>query len=540
MSRMRSASEPTRSPCCLRDAITRDVKLYQSGRSGSVPDRRIGVLRTCARSSRAIAADSEFDPTAATEVGVERAPGQRPAGFGDGGVSGRISPGMERLVEEANTRANGNGEALQSLTEKLLTAAGRLHFSDGRRVSRRADAPTSPRGVRAVGLSSTRCSTAGYSNNGACGRWPTTFDFPTAAPYVVIAAETPAVGAEPLPDIEPKLRSLDVFSAWWLLPDLQVGIVHVNSDKHREDVLALLSRMSKQRVGVSARFDDLPRHRASTARCAGRDSRPTGPGRAGIRVRRFHTRDRGGERTRGHDQTRCSNAGFLCRNGRRRAGCPVRDLQGVGGKRWITSHHRRTAVLPSQHCAVPIAPNRATNRALADPGRETSPNSAWRWKYTAALCSRILRSQVVVRPSRDCSDCGAQRFVVAFWSSASVAAETRQRPIGGVALPEVGRDRNAITGTGVRSGKHLAARPPVISKHRRGHQLHVRRTLPVAQLAHVIIALVTVRTYVVQPTQQDVAGAPASGAARLPHPLSGVRVAAWRAGSPRAPRAAPL
>ena len=80
---------------------------------------------------------------------------------------------------------------------------------------------------------------------------------PNGGPYVVIAAETPVVGAEPLPDIESKLRSLDVFSAWRLLPDLQVGIVHVNSDKHREDVLALLSRMSKQRVGVSARFDDL-------------------------------------------------------------------------------------------------------------------------------------------------------------------------------------------------------------------------------------------------------------------------------------------
>ena len=50
---------------------------------------------------------------------------------------------------------------------------------------------------------------------------------PTHGPFVVIAAEVPTVGTEALPDVESKLRSLDVYSAWRLLPDLHVGIVHV-------------------------------------------------------------------------------------------------------------------------------------------------------------------------------------------------------------------------------------------------------------------------------------------------------------------------
>jgi hypothetical protein len=37
---------------------------------------------------------------------------------------------------------------------------------------------------------------------------------PTEGPFVVIAAETLSVGFEALPEIESKLRSLDVFSAW--------------------------------------------------------------------------------------------------------------------------------------------------------------------------------------------------------------------------------------------------------------------------------------------------------------------------------------
>jgi GAF domain-containing protein len=80
---------------------------------------------------------------------------------------------------------------------------------------------------------------------------------PVDGPFVVMAAEVPAVGGEALADIESKLRSLDVYSAWRLQPDLQVGIVHVKSERHLDKILALVSRLATNRVGVSARFDDL-------------------------------------------------------------------------------------------------------------------------------------------------------------------------------------------------------------------------------------------------------------------------------------------
>ena len=80
---------------------------------------------------------------------------------------------------------------------------------------------------------------------------------PIAGPFVLIAAPIPSAGDEPLPEIESKLRSLDIFSAWRRLPDLQVGIVHVASDHKLDRVVALLSRMTTARVGVSAAFTDL-------------------------------------------------------------------------------------------------------------------------------------------------------------------------------------------------------------------------------------------------------------------------------------------
>jgi hypothetical protein len=80
---------------------------------------------------------------------------------------------------------------------------------------------------------------------------------PASGPFVVMAAEVPALGIEALPEIESKLRSLDVFSAWRLQPDLQVGIVHVPSERRLDEILGLVSRLATNRVGVSARFDDL-------------------------------------------------------------------------------------------------------------------------------------------------------------------------------------------------------------------------------------------------------------------------------------------
>jgi sugar diacid utilization regulator len=80
---------------------------------------------------------------------------------------------------------------------------------------------------------------------------------PITGPFVVVAAHIPSAGAEPLPEIESKLRSLDIFSAWRRLPDLQVGIVHVESDQKLDRVVALMSRMTTAPVGVSAPFKDL-------------------------------------------------------------------------------------------------------------------------------------------------------------------------------------------------------------------------------------------------------------------------------------------
>ncbi|MDT5184898.1 MAG: hypothetical protein QOI29_3056 [Mycobacterium sp.] len=80
---------------------------------------------------------------------------------------------------------------------------------------------------------------------------------PRNGPFVVLAADVSNRVTEALTDVEPKLRSIDVYSAWRLLPDVQVGILHVASDERFDKIVALVSRVGAERVGVSARFGDL-------------------------------------------------------------------------------------------------------------------------------------------------------------------------------------------------------------------------------------------------------------------------------------------
>jgi PucR-like helix-turn-helix protein/diguanylate cyclase with GGDEF domain len=80
---------------------------------------------------------------------------------------------------------------------------------------------------------------------------------PQSGPYVVIAAQCPSVGKQALPGIHAMLRSIDIFSAWRLLPDFQVGIAHTPTDTEHAALKELLARIATDRIGISPVYDDL-------------------------------------------------------------------------------------------------------------------------------------------------------------------------------------------------------------------------------------------------------------------------------------------
>jgi DNA-binding PucR family transcriptional regulator len=93
------------------------------------------------------------------------------------------------------------------------------------------------------------------------GLWEiaTMLRLPVRGPYVVVAAECPAIGKSALSGIEGKLSSLDIASAWRLLPDIQIGLVHIRSDAKFDTLQQAMARHAVTRIGISSRFDDLSR-----------------------------------------------------------------------------------------------------------------------------------------------------------------------------------------------------------------------------------------------------------------------------------------
>ena len=240
----------------LATAITREVRLYQTTRP--VPFEVI--VNGCAGNMQpifnAIADDTAFDPTAAAELGIQRA--------GDGVPLTSLLEAYrvgfrcvwDAVMTESGTHNHVNGEALRVLTAKVSTAQD--IYTDAMAVAYRTE-----QARRVLGDESERSVLIDSVLRGRLFEQWSVWEaadylrLPTEGPYVVIAAEIAVAGSEALAEVESKLRSLDVFSAWRMLPDLQVGIVHVKTDKHLASVLALVSRIATTRVGVSARFNDL-------------------------------------------------------------------------------------------------------------------------------------------------------------------------------------------------------------------------------------------------------------------------------------------
>jgi hypothetical protein len=75
--------------------------------------------------------------------------------------------------------------------------------------------------------------------------------------FVVVAAETPRLGQEPLPQMENRLRERSLASAWRLTPDLQVGVVSMRDPQASGVVIEMLRENPTGRVGVSPVFSGL-------------------------------------------------------------------------------------------------------------------------------------------------------------------------------------------------------------------------------------------------------------------------------------------
>ena len=145
---------------------------------------------------------------------------------------------------------------------------------------------------------------------------------PTSGPYVIVAAELPAIGKLALPTIENKLSIHDIRSAWRLLPDIQVGIVHLRGHASRPRQACRGAPQCRYRA--SRHQSAVPRTDRHQRRVA---IRPAGGGREAVGrvarrcIRRHAACHSSGQRACGHGEDQVVAAGAAGRTARRRTHC---------------------------------------------------------------------------------------------------------------------------------------------------------------------------------------------------------------------------
>jgi PucR C-terminal helix-turn-helix domain/GGDEF-like domain len=240
----------------LARSINRDVPLYRDAGVVSFDVLRASCAANLDPIFGSIAADTDFDTEAARKVGAERADERVPLASVMEAYRVGFRAVWGAVMSESARLTTVTADTVRALTlkvssaQQLYTEAMAAGYRDEQIRLLRGD--QSERSILIDSLLHGRL----------IERWSMweaadCLGLPTTGPYLVIAADIDVPGVEPLPDVESKLRSLDVPSAWRPLPDLYVGILHFRNDKHFGDALALLSRMATARIGVSARFNDL-------------------------------------------------------------------------------------------------------------------------------------------------------------------------------------------------------------------------------------------------------------------------------------------
>lgn len=205
---------------------------------------------------RALRADAPFDTSRAEEIGVHRAA----VGVPLAAVMGAFRVAGRRLwtaTAEACEQHPDIGRAA------LLAGSSRIWEALDRYTEAMAAAYNAHAAYRMLEHAVERSALVEALLEGRpldrLGVWEVAqlLGIPAAGPYVVVAALPPRAGQQALPGIEPMLRSLDVSSAWRLLPDVQIGVAHMGSDAALGDTVALLTRLATTSVGVSPRYHNL-------------------------------------------------------------------------------------------------------------------------------------------------------------------------------------------------------------------------------------------------------------------------------------------
>ena len=240
----------------VADTVWRGVDCYAD--TGQIPkDELIADCRTAFRRIfEALNAATPFSTEHPTRVGVARARAgiPLPAMLEAFGIAGRLARG--EIADLATARPDLSREAFMRISERYWLAQDA--YTDAM-----ADAYRDTMSRKILDQAAERAALVEALIDGRIVEQADIFEIaqmlklPVRGPYVAVAAECASLGRSALIGIEAKLNSLEIASAWRLLPDVELGLVYVRDDAMLDILKGTLARLAVNRIGVSSPFDDL-------------------------------------------------------------------------------------------------------------------------------------------------------------------------------------------------------------------------------------------------------------------------------------------
>jgi len=240
----------------VADTVWRGVDCYadtgQIGRDELIADCRNAFRQIF----QALNAATPYSTEHPTRVGVARARAgiPLPAMLEAFGIAGRLA--RAEMADLATARTDLSREAFMRISERYWLAHDA--YTDAM-----ADAYRNTVSRKILDQAAERAALVEALLDGRIVEQADLFEIaqmlklPVRGPYVAVAAECASLGRSALIGIEAKLNSLEIASAWRLLPDVELGLVYVRDNAMLDTLKGTLARLAVNRVGMSSPFDDL-------------------------------------------------------------------------------------------------------------------------------------------------------------------------------------------------------------------------------------------------------------------------------------------
>ena len=249
----------------LGDGITKAIRTNIQPYAAALTDKQLhrSILEMLQFILHGLEDDEDFDNSQATATGAQRAIAGIPLESVMDAYRIIFRYVWDAVIEESRTRPRIGTEAVLRAIEKVWLA--QHVFTDAM-----AEGYRQQRTRQQLQDENERAALVEALLLGPTEEHPSVWQIcdllriPQQGWYRVVAVQLPSLGRTALPEIESKLSSLDIASAWRLMPELQLGIAVMRSRARDKALLELINRVTTTRAGISPLYDDLTRTHEAT------------------------------------------------------------------------------------------------------------------------------------------------------------------------------------------------------------------------------------------------------------------------------------